>query len=359
MFIKKLSLFIVLALCVPVAALAQMNKPVLKVEDAGLKIEGDPRIGVKWPYKGVDKGVEYDISGYVIAPEASYGKGPFPAMIITHGYGGHAEGFVGNLGRIIKNWGGGIVCIGVSMTHAGAPDNIGKPDGGRGACEANLLRAAKCLEVLAQFSVKKDGFSVNMKKVGAYGFSMGGSLTTMLLGDSRTAGKFYMGMIAGAGEGSTGVTKAMVQGIKVPILILHGNYDSTDGDRQPAGKRSILAEKMIATLRGTTIKFNSGGAPGGLPDSGVNKGIDFDKTYNWNTRPLPELYARDPERYTLVSKGVNDAKFRFIDYETGQHTTINPSLGLQATDGAYMIPAFKDWVLRTGFLKYIDTPVAK
>ena len=240
------------------------------------------------------------------------------------------------------------------MTHAGAPDNIGEPSGGRGACEANLLRAAKCLDVLSQFNAKEHGFSVNMSKVSAYGFSMGGSLTAMLLGDVRTREKLFMGAIAGAGERSTGVTKEMVQGIKAPFLILHGNHDSTDGGSQtPEGQRSHRAEMMIETLGGTTIRFQSGGPPGGNAASGRNKGMDFDKTYDWKKRPLSELYERHPEVYELVSKGTND-KFRLVIYDTGQHTTINTSLGLTASDGMYLIPAFKDWVLRTGFLDSID-----
>ena len=329
------------------SAVLRANPPASKPEVKGLHIDGDPRTGsVKWTYKGVDNGIEYDISGYIQVPEASYGAGPFPAMIVTHGSNQRAAGIVANFSNIARHWGGGVVVIGASMTHATPPDNAGKPNEGRGACEANLLRAAKCLDILAQFNKEKHGFSVNMNKVAAYGFSMGGSLTTMLLGDPRTAEKFYMGAIAGSGEGSTGVTKEMVRGIKAPLLILHGNDDTTDGGKNtPAGKRSVRAEKMIETLGGTTIKFSSGNSL--RPEA--NKGVDFDKTYNWKTRPLPELFERDPKRYTLVSKGTND-KFRLIIYDTGQHVSI------AAPAGTYLIPAFKDWVLRTGFLGYLDRP---
>lgn len=350
---KTASALLVAHALTTIATLIAAATPPSKPNDNKLHLNGDPRTGtVKWTYKGEDNGIEYDMSGYIRAPEASCGAGPFPAVIATHGSNQRAEGIVKNFAAITGHWGGGVVVIGASMTHAAPPDNAGKPDGGRGACEANLLRAAKCLEILAQFTAQKHGFSVNMDKVAAHGFSMGGSLTTMLLGDPRTAGKFHMAAIAGSGEGSTGVTTQMVRGIKAPLLILHGNHDATDGGKNtPEGKRSHRAEKMIETLGGTTIKFTSGGPPAGPPSLWVNKSIDFDKTYNWKTRPLPELHERDPARYILISKGAND-KFRLIIYDTGQHISITAPLG------TYLIPAYKDWVLRTKFLEYLDTPPA-
>ena len=81
----------------------------------GLVINGDPTssAGASWTYKATSGGVTYDLEGTLRKPA---GPGPFPAVIISHGFGGSARGYSSNVGAEMVKW--GLVTIATNYTHA-------------------------------------------------------------------------------------------------------------------------------------------------------------------------------------------------------------------------------------------------
>src|SRR4051794_31202980 len=68
----------------------------------GFKLDGN-----KWTYKDDTVTME----GVFLKPD---GNGPFPAILISHGRGGNAEGFGGAKAREFVKW--GLVCIAPNYT---------------------------------------------------------------------------------------------------------------------------------------------------------------------------------------------------------------------------------------------------
>src|ERR1041385_5681596 len=52
-------------------------------------VQGDPSVprGAAWTFKGVIDGTRYDLTGVLYKPA---GDGPFPAVVLSHGYDGNA-----------------------------------------------------------------------------------------------------------------------------------------------------------------------------------------------------------------------------------------------------------------------------
>jgi dienelactone hydrolase len=134
-----------------------------------LALAGDPEAapGATWTLRGTLDGATIDLQGVVLKPR---GTGPFPAVILSHGYGGSAQ-FGRSLGTIMRQW--GLVCIAANYTHAGgvAIGAPGTPDD-LGASAANVIRAHATLSVLARLGY------VDLSRVAAHGHSMGAFVTT-------------------------------------------------------------------------------------------------------------------------------------------------------------------------------------
>src|SRR6187399_1701852 len=98
---------------------------------AGFKLDGD-----RWTYQ--DDTIT--IRGILLKPE---GKGPFPAVLISHGLGGSAQSFGLGKAREMVKW--GLVCIAPDYAHAGGMGQKLNPQGPErtkyGASEENLRRA--------------------------------------------------------------------------------------------------------------------------------------------------------------------------------------------------------------------------
>ena len=106
----------------------------------GFKLDGE-----RWTYENGD----LSLRGILLKPE---GKGPFPAVLISHGLGGNATAFGMAKAREMTKW--GLVCMACDYTHATGPGGkkLSAPGVDRqsyGASEENLRRASKCLEILA------------------------------------------------------------------------------------------------------------------------------------------------------------------------------------------------------------------
>jgi dipeptidyl aminopeptidase/acylaminoacyl peptidase len=160
------------------------------------------------------------------------GKGPFPALLISHGLGGSAERFGGPKCReFVKR---GFVCLAPEYTHS-------NPRGDRkdfGSSTENLARAKKSLDILVAQP------EVDNKRLYAYGNSMGAFLTIGLAAEEPrlaaaaiTAG----GINPVAGYAAPSVDQAAK--IKTPFCILHGTKDTT----VPPERSELLA---------TTLKKN-------------------------------------------------------------------------------------------------------
>jgi hypothetical protein len=102
------------------------------------------------------------------------GSGPFPAVIISHGAGGTANGYSLQKAREMLAW--GLVCLGPTLTHAagGETNSVNM-----GNCAENIARATACVEVLAGLSF------VDTNRVALFGHSMGAFAT---IGDAAALG---------------------------------------------------------------------------------------------------------------------------------------------------------------------------
>ena len=99
------------------------------------------------------------------------GAGPFPAVVISHGYGGSARQFSTGMGREMRGW--GLVAIATDYTHAGGGPT-GAPGGANdlGGSAANVIRAHATLSILSRLGY------VDLRRVAAHGHSMGAFVTT-------------------------------------------------------------------------------------------------------------------------------------------------------------------------------------
>jgi dienelactone hydrolase len=187
---------------------------------AHLTVSGSPEAegGATWIYRDTVDGVAYDMSGVLLKPP---GTGPFPAVIVSHGFGGSAANYSRNVGRTMVGW--GAVVIATNYTHAangpaGAPGSTAE----LGASAANVRRARRLAELLRALGY------VDMTRVAAHGHSMGAFVTTalaathpeLLRAASHTAG----GVSAGATPGPI-PTEAQGQAIRTPYQIHHGDRD--------------------------------------------------------------------------------------------------------------------------------------
>jgi dienelactone hydrolase len=186
-----------------------------------LQLVGDPEsaAGATWTSQGTVEGVAYDLSGILRKPR---GAGPFPAVILSHGAGGSANGYSRSIAAEMVGW--GLVCIATNYTHAGgvsigAPGGAGQP----GASEANVLRAHAVYEILRSLGY------VDMSRVAAHGHSMGAFVTAAYVGtypfDVRVASHTAGGVRPGAIGAGPAPVEEQVRGIRVPYQAHHGDRD--------------------------------------------------------------------------------------------------------------------------------------
>src|SRR4051812_21116989 len=133
--------------------------------DPALSIAGDPEsaAGATWTLVGTLDGRTVDLQGVLLKPR---GRGPFPAVVLSHGAGGNAQLYGRTLGDVMRAW--GLVCIAVNYTHA-AKAPIGSPGTmlEQGGSPANAFRAHAAVTVL-----RRVGY-VDVQRVAAHGHSMG------------------------------------------------------------------------------------------------------------------------------------------------------------------------------------------
>lgn len=201
----------------------------------GLKIDD-----TRFSYKQGD--LEFD--GILIRPQ---GKGPFPAVLISHGLGGNAEGFGGQKAREIVDW--GYVCIAPNYTHSRNAIGPRRPGAQQatnyGASDENLRRAAACLDILASLD------EVDENRLFAYGHSMGGFVTIGLA--AREPERLRAAAISGSGiaprAGFAAPSNDAAEKIRTPIVMFHGADDTTVRPDQSAALKTILDGNKVPTER--------------------------------------------------------------------------------------------------------------
>src|SRR4249919_2480287 len=79
--------------------------------DPALSIAGDPESasGATWTLVGTLDGTRVDLQGILLKPR---GRGPFPAVVLSHGAGGSADSYGQEVGKLMRTW--GLVCIAVN-----------------------------------------------------------------------------------------------------------------------------------------------------------------------------------------------------------------------------------------------------
>jgi len=207
--------------------------------------------GTHWTY---DDG-KLKMDGIFLKPE---GKGPFPAILISHGLGGSAESFGMEKASEFVKW--GMVCIAPNYTHSihsiNQQKNLPtKSQTNYGASEENLRRAIICIEILRNMP------EVDSKKIAAYGHSMGGFVTIALSAIMPEVLK--TAIITGSGisprSGFPAPSIEIAEKVKVPFLILHGANDSVVHPEQSVlfkevlDRNNVLNERVIFEGEGHNI----------------------------------------------------------------------------------------------------------
>jgi dipeptidyl aminopeptidase/acylaminoacyl peptidase len=202
----------------------------------GFRLEGE-----RWTYVGDG----LSLQGVLVKPA---GKGPFPALLISHGLGGNAASFGANKAREMVGW--GFVCMACDYTHAVAPGGPRPDPNGPnrqtfGASAENLRRASKCLDLLAALP------EVDPKKLAAYGHSMGGFVTIGLA--AKEPHRLVAAAITGSGisprEGFAAPSDAAAGKIKTPFIIFHGDADNTVRPDQSLALKEILDKNGVPCER--------------------------------------------------------------------------------------------------------------
>jgi dienelactone hydrolase len=188
-----------------------------------LTITGDPQSaqGATWTLTGTLEGTALDLQGILLKPR---GKGPFPAVVLSHGAGGNAQSYGRTLGAVMRKW--GLVCIATNYTHArgvrmGTPGTLFE----QGASEANAFRAHAAVTVLARLGY------VDVQRVAAHGHSMGAFVTTAFVsaypGDVRVASHTAGGVLMNTTtlKGIPAPSAAEARHIHIPYQWHHGLLD--------------------------------------------------------------------------------------------------------------------------------------
>ena len=173
-------------------------------------------------------------SGIMLKPP---GEGPFPAIIISHGAGGTANGYSLTKARELSAW--GAVCIGPTLTHAagGETNSVNM-----GHCPENLARITACANVLATLPY------ADTNRLALFGHSMGAFATIGAAGSPfgsriRAAAISAGGIIPDvAGTNQAAPTTSEASPVRAPFIMFH-----CDGDPiVPAPRSQSFQQLLIA-----------------------------------------------------------------------------------------------------------------
>ena len=188
-----------------------------------LTITGDPEsaAGATWTLTGTLDRRSIHTQGILLKPR---GRGPFPAVVLSHPAGSTAQAYGRALGAVMREW--GLVCIATNYTHArgellGTPGTLLE----QGASPANVFRAHAAVTVLARLGY------VDRQRVAAHGHSMGAFVTTAFVAaypdEVRVASHTAGGVLLDAlhVEGIPAPSVAQARRIQTPYQWHHGLLD--------------------------------------------------------------------------------------------------------------------------------------
>ena len=175
-----------------------------------------------WRFSYTESGWETTLTGIIHKPE---GDGPYPAVLISHGKGGLAEGF-----SLVKaqTWFSDYISIAPNYTHAA--NGIGGT-GPQGGSPENVKRAMRCLDILeSQDLIDQIGDAVDQDRLYLYGNSMGGFVT--IEAAAQAGGRIQAAAYTASGLALTDPEltpsgAAAAATIQAPFLMLHGQQDGT------------------------------------------------------------------------------------------------------------------------------------
>src|SRR4051794_297782 len=188
-----------------------------------LTINGDPEsaAGATWTLDGTLDGTSVHLQGILLKPR---GRGPFPAVVLSHPAGGTAQSYGRALGAVMRKW--GLVCIATDYTHArGAGMEASGTLLEQGASPENVFRAHAAVTVLARLGY------VDARRVAAHGHSMGAFVTIAFVaaypGDVRVASHTAGGVLLDVlhAQGMPAPSVAQARRIKTPYQWHHGLRD--------------------------------------------------------------------------------------------------------------------------------------
>lgn len=172
------------------------------------------------------------VRGILVKP---VGKGPFPAILISHGLGSSGEQFGRSKAKEFVKW--GFVCIAPDYAHSDSKGD--RKD--FGASAENIRRAKKCLDIL------RSRAEVDPKRLCAYGNSMGAFLTIGLAAE-EPEGLVAAAISAGginALDGFPAPSQERAAKIKTPFCILHGTKDTTVPPERSALLEGVLKDNKV------------------------------------------------------------------------------------------------------------------
>ncbi|HEY1171621.1 MAG TPA: prolyl oligopeptidase family serine peptidase [Verrucomicrobiae bacterium] len=205
-----------------------------RLDSKAISIKDFKLTGEQWTCDVNDKTME----GILVKPE---GKGPFPAILISHGYGSNGKQFGTAKARDFVKM--GFVCIATDYAHARGGSN--RED--FGASDENVRRAKACLAILKTLPI------VDANRLAAYGNSMGGFLSIRLAADAADSLKAVAITAGGtaSAEGNPAPPISIASKIKVPILMLHGTTDTVVRPEQSEALKKALDEAKVPNERHT------------------------------------------------------------------------------------------------------------
>lgn len=241
-------LFVMLLSALVVLAQAQPARPSSTKPKEPAALRGKFQLeGGRWTYTEGD----FTVSGILLKPA---GKGPFPAVLISHGLGGSAESFGMTKAREMVTW--GCVCIAPDYTHSakamgGQPGGKGGAGGGArgqipnaGASAENIRRARTCLDLLKAMP------EVDSTRIAAYGHSMGGFVT---IGLAASQAPLKAAAITGSGispqEGYAAPSTKAAAAVRIPFLMLHGGNDTVVRPEQSLALKQVLDQNKVPNDR--------------------------------------------------------------------------------------------------------------
>ena len=238
---------------------------------AHLVVSGSPEsaTGATWTYRDTVDGVIYDLTGVLLKPA---GAGPFPAIIVSHGFGGSATNYSRNVGTTMVRW--GAVVMATNYTHAGTGP-VGAPGGVAelGASAVNVQRARRLAELLRALGY------VDMTRLAAHGHSMGAFVTTafaathpsLLRAASHTAGGVRPDATPGPAP-----SESDGGAIRTPYQAHHGDRDAVV---------ALSADQRLSTVltaAGTTHELHV--YPGADHDDVAFNATVLDRVRTWYAR---------------------------------------------------------------------------